>query len=141
MVAYIACAGNKRRYLQEVFPEVKGLKWTNGAIGNSKYRGVSMRYILLEKMGLSEENLKGKHLIAFSYDADFQGKHYEVSVPCEYALDPLNEVMLAYEMNGEPLPKEHGFPIRMLSPGCIAVRSAKWVHSLIISDEQADSAP
>lgn len=62
-------------------------------------------------------------------------------MPCEFALDPLNEVMLAYEMNGEPLPKEHGFPIRMISPGCIAVRSAKWVHQLIISDEQADSAP
>lgn len=71
LVSYICCAGNKRRYLQEVFPEVKGLKWTNGAIGNSKYKGVSMRYILLEKMGLTEQDLKGKHLIAFSYDADF----------------------------------------------------------------------
>lgn len=62
-------------------------------------------------------------------------------MPCEFALDPANEVMLAYEINGEPLPKEHGFPVRMVSPGCIAVRSCKWVHQLIISDEEADSAP
>ncbi len=48
-------------------------------------------------------------------------------MPCEYALDPLNEVILAYEMNGEEIPKEHGYPIRMVSPGMIAVRSAKWV--------------
>lgn len=62
-------------------------------------------------------------------------------MPCEFALDPLNEVMLAYEMNDQPLPAEHGYPVRMVSPGCIAVRSVKWVHSLVISDEEADSAP
>lgn len=64
-----------------------------------------------------------------------------MSVPCEYALDPLNEVMLAYEVNGEDIPAEHGYPVRMVSPGCIAVRSCKWVNKLIISDEEADSAP
>jgi sulfite oxidase len=49
--------------------------------------------------------------------------------------------MLAYEMNGEDIPAEHGYPIRMVSPGFIAVRSAKWVNKLIISDVEADSAP
>ena len=128
LVSYLACAGNKRKYLQTLFPNIKGLKWGPGAISNSVYKGVSIRYILLEKMGYTEDELKGKHLIAKGYDADFQGKHYEVSVPCEYALDPLNEVMLAYEINGEPLPWEHGFPLRMVVPGCIAVRSCKWVQ-------------
>ena len=113
--------------MQEVYPNIKGLKWYAGAIGNAKYRGVTLRYILLEKMGFKESDLKGKHLIAVGYDADFQGKHYEVSVPCDYVLKPENEVMLAYEMNGEPLPAEHGFPVRMVTPGCIAVRSCKWV--------------
>jgi DMSO/TMAO reductase YedYZ molybdopterin-dependent catalytic subunit len=141
LVSYIGCAGNKRSYLQNVYPQIKGLKWYAGAIGNAKYRGVTLRYILLEKMGFKESELAGKHLIAYAYDADFQGKHYEVSVPCEFALDPLNEVILAYEMNGEPLPFEHGFPVRMVSPGCIAVRSCKWVNKLIISDVEADSAP
>jgi DMSO/TMAO reductase YedYZ molybdopterin-dependent catalytic subunit len=49
--------------------------------------------------------------------------------------------MLAWEMNGLPLPYEHGFPVRMVTPGCIAVRSPKWIKKLIISDEEADSAP
>ena len=49
--------------------------------------------------------------------------------------------MLAYEMNGEPIPKVHGFPVRMVSPGYIGVRSAKWVNKLIISSEMADSTP
>jgi DMSO/TMAO reductase YedYZ molybdopterin-dependent catalytic subunit len=59
----------------------------------------------------------------------------------EHVLDPSNEVMLTWEMNGEALPAEHGYPVRMVTPGCIAVRSPKWVSSLIISDEEADSAP
>ena len=71
LVSYLECAGNKRSYLQEVYPNVKGLKWYAGAIGNAKYRGVTLRYILLEKMGYKVEDLKGKHLIAVGYDADF----------------------------------------------------------------------
>ena len=92
-------------------------------------------------MGLKESELigKGKHLIAFSLDADFQGKHFEVSIPIERALDPRNEIILAYELNGEDIPPEHGYPVRLICPGLIAVRSAKWVSKLIISDEDADS--
>jgi DMSO/TMAO reductase YedYZ molybdopterin-dependent catalytic subunit len=71
LVSYISCAGNKRIYLQNKYPNIKGLKWTQGAIGNAKFKGVSMRYILLEKMGLKEADLAGKHLIAYAYDADF----------------------------------------------------------------------
>ena len=71
LVAYHACAGNKRRYLQDKFDAVKGLKWDVGAIANSKWKGVSMRYILLEKMGLKEEDLKDKHVVCWSFDADF----------------------------------------------------------------------
>lgn len=75
------------------------------------------------------------------YDADFQGKHYEVSIPIDDALDPRNEVLLALKMNGADIPAVHGYPVRMLSPGYIGVRSAKWVHKLIISTEMADSTP
>lgn len=71
LVSYISCAGNKRRFLQAKHPNIKGLKWGPGAIGNSVFKGVTLRYILLEKMGLTEAELKGKHLIAYAYDADF----------------------------------------------------------------------
>lgn len=49
--------------------------------------------------------------------------------------------MLAYEMNGESIPPVHGYPVRMISPGYIGVRSTKWVQSLIISTDMADSTP
>lgn len=71
LVSHMACAGNKRKYLQDVYPNIKGLKWGPGAIHNAKYKGVSIRYILLEKMGYTEADLKGKHLVARAYDADF----------------------------------------------------------------------
>jgi DMSO/TMAO reductase YedYZ molybdopterin-dependent catalytic subunit len=143
VTATIACAGNKRKSLAAEYPNIKGLKWTIGAVGNSVYRGVPIRDVLLDVMGKKEEDLigKGLHLITIAYDADFQGKHYEVSIPIEEALDPRNEVILAYEMNGQLIPKVHGFPVRMVVPGYIGVRSAKWVHKIIISTEEADSAP
>ena len=143
LTATMACAGNKRSYVQKEFPTIKGLKWTIGALGNSVYKGVHVRDLILKTMGKKEEDLVGKglHLIAVGYDADFQGKNYEVSIPIEKALDPKNEVLLAYEMNGQHLPKVHGFPVRLICPGYIGVRSAKWVNKLIIHTEEADSAP
>jgi sulfite oxidase len=48
-------------------------------------------------------------------------------------LDPKNEVLLAYEMNGKPLPLDHGFPLRIVVPGFVGVRSVKWVKRLIVS--------
>lgn len=71
LVAYVACAGNKRKFLQDEFPNVKGLKWTQGGISSAKFRGVSVKHILLNEMGHTEESLKGKNLIAFGVDADF----------------------------------------------------------------------
>ena len=71
VTAYIACGGNKRKYLAAVYPHIKGLRWSIGAIGNAKYEGIYARKLLLEVMGLKEEELKGKHLVAVSTDADF----------------------------------------------------------------------
>lgn len=55
------------------------------------------------------------------------------------ALDPKNKVLLAYEMNGQPIPKDHGYPLRLVVPGYIGVRNCKWVCKLEISDEEAKS--
>jgi sulfite oxidase len=55
-------------------------------------------------------------------------------------LDPKNEVLLAYEMNGQPLPLDHGFPLRIVVPGFVGVRSVKWVKKLIVSPEESQSS-
>ena len=73
VMATIACAGNKRKSVATEFPNVKGLKWTNGGIGNALYKGVLVRDLLLQKTGLKESDLVGKglHLVTISYDQDF----------------------------------------------------------------------
>jgi DMSO/TMAO reductase YedYZ molybdopterin-dependent catalytic subunit len=53
-------------------------------------------------------------------------------MPARKALD---DVLLAYEMNGEPLPPDHGFPVRVLVPGWIGIASIKWVGRIEVSDE------
>ena len=122
---------------------MKGAKWTNGAVGNGTYKGVPLRHILLNVMGLEEANLVGKdlHVIFMGYDADFQGTHYEVSIPIENALDPSNEVIAAYSMNDQDIPTMHGYPVRIVCPGYIGVRSCKWVNKIIVNKEMADSTP
>lgn len=62
-----------------------------------------------------------------------------MSIPIERALDPKNKVMLAWEMNGKPLTKDHGYPLRLVVPGFIGVRNCKWVCKLEICDEESKS--
>lgn len=52
---------------------------------------------------------------------------YGASIPIDKAMDPRGGVILAYEMNGVPLPRDHGFPIRVVVPGTVGARSVKWL--------------
>jgi sulfite oxidase len=64
---------------------------------------------------------------------------YGASIPIEKALNPKGDVILAYEMNGEPVPIDHGYPLRVLVPGHVAARSVKWLNSISLSDEESPS--
>jgi sulfite oxidase len=134
----MSCAGNRRLGMKEVSSDVQGNSWYVGAIGNTVYTGVLITD-LLKSLGFNLDELKDKHLVSESMDIDVQGKAFSVSVPMSLVLDPLNEVMIAYEMHGEEIPIEHGYPLRLVVPGTVGVRNAKWVKSLRISDEEAKS--
>ena len=60
-------------------------------------------------------------------DTDPTGKPYGASIPVEKALSDYGEVLLAYEMNGKPIPKDHGYPLRVVVPGTVGARSVKWL--------------
>merc|ERR1719384_3115817 len=62
----------------------------------------------------------------------------QASIPIEKALSPFGEVLLAYEMNGEDLPPEHGYPVRLVTPGVGGVRNVKWVSKIELSKEEAE---
>lgn len=64
---------------------------------------------------------------------------YGASIPIEIGLDPRQECILAYEMNGEPLPRDHGYPVRAVAPGIVGARNVKWVTKVVASESESDS--
>ena len=79
------------------------------------------------------------HLVSTGLDQDFQGVQFSSSIPMSRATDVSNEVILAYAQDGEKLTADHGYPLRLVVPGYIGVRHAKWVCKIEISDEEAKS--
>lgn len=65
--------------------------------------------------------------------------HYAASIPLAKAMDPRGDVILAYEMNGQPLPRDHGFPVRVICPGIVGARNVKWLSRIAVSDSESDS--
>jgi sulfite oxidase len=74
-----------------------------------------------------------------SYMCTCAGERYGASIPIEKALSDTGGCILAYEMNGEPIGRDHGFPVRAIVPGHVAARSVKWLEKVIVSADESDS--
>jgi len=66
-------------------------------------------------------------------DMDEVGNQYCCSFPFDKAIDPYGDVILAYEMNGEPIPRSHGFPVRAIVPGHAGARNCKFLERVTIT--------
>ena len=112
-----------------------GLPWDIGAISTAVWTGVRLRDVLADAgfdINSYDEN-ETKHV-------QFQGAEaYGASIPIEKAIGRREDVLLVYEMNGHPLPRDHGFPLRVLVPGNVAARSVKWLKKITLSDEESQS--
>lgn len=135
VMSTIQCAGNRRSDLHKVKP-VRGLFWDIGAISNAEWSGVKL-VDLLNHIGInSEVDLKElNHVIFEGLDCD-QEKCYAASIPIEKAIAPKGDVLLAYEMNGEEIPRDHGFPLRAVAPGIVGARNVKWLSKIHFSKEE-----
>ena len=136
VTAVMECAGNRRDGLAEVAPIPGETPWGAGAVGNARWAGVPLREVLLAA-GIGD----GARHAAFSGLDEVEGKNgsfnYGGSVPLSKALGP--EVLLAYEMNGEPLPREHGSPLRVVAPGYYGARSVKWLSRVELRETPSDN--
>ena len=134
--AVMQCAGNRRADLHRVRP-VSGDPWAGGAIGNAAWTGAPLAAVL-EAAGA--ERSPGLHVAFAACDvceAEGEPFRYGASIPLAKALSP--EVLLAYEMNGEPLTPEHGFPLRVVVPGYAGCRSPKWLAGIEVRDGPSDN--
>lgn len=122
-----------------VIKPVKGLSWGIAAIGNATWTGVLLRDVL-QKVNIKDSiESEYNHIQFEGMDFDVTGKTYGASIPIWKGLDKRGDVLLAYEMNGVPIPKDHGFPIRVIVPGVVGARNVKWLSKIIISKEESDS--
>ncbi len=129
MPVMMECGGNGRAHLS---PRPVSAPWYDEAVGCAEWTGTSLRPIL-EESGLLDDAVE----ILFSgYDRGLdQGiEHdYERSLTVEDALR--DEVFLAYEMNGMPLPPQHGSPLRLIVPDWYGMASVKWVKEIKAIEE------
>jgi DMSO/TMAO reductase YedYZ molybdopterin-dependent catalytic subunit len=129
--AFIECAGNGRSFFasQQGTP-APGSQWKLGAIGVARWRGVRLRDVL-ERAGITRHAVD---VMPEGLDAEVAGQgHVRRPLPVRKALD---DVLIAYEMNGEPLPPDHGAPARLVVPGWIGVASIKWLGRIEVADQQ-----
>ncbi len=131
MVSYLECAGNHRAMFGILQGrEAQGTQWERGAIGNGEWSGVALRDVLT-LAGVTDTAVSVL-LVGLDIEAPENGFRYVL--PVEKAMD--SDTLLAYSLNGEPLPKDHGFPLRAIVPGWIGSSHIKWLGRIVVSSEQ-----
>ena len=122
----LECSGNSRSLLTE---KARGNPWTIGGVGNAVYGGVWLRDLLTEA-GL-RKSAKHVGFEGLESPAGRAGIKFIRSIPIEKAMD---STLLAYEMNGEPLPLDHGYPLRSLALGWTGANCVKWLGKITVLD-------
>ncbi len=118
------CAGNGRALLS---PRPVSQPWLVEAVGTAQWTGVPLRRVLADA-GVKPE---AAELVFTGLDQGVQGgevQFYQRSLTVAEA--SREEVLLAYEMNGEPLQPQHGYPLRLIVPGWYGMASVKWLGSI-----------
>jgi len=131
MAAVIECAGNSRN---SVSPPLAKSYLNSGYVGNAVWTGAPLR-LVLEQAGIGSDAVE---VVLEAADRGTPGfapgeVAYAKSIPVDKALHP--DTLLVYEMNGEPLPREHGGPVRVLTPGWYGTYNVKWIKRLTLVDQ------
>ncbi len=123
IVAVNQCSGNRRGLFQ---PHVAGVEWGYGAMGCARWKGARLKDVL-DKIGLKKEAIE---IVLDGADGPITDKtpDFIKSIPVWKAME--ETTLIAYEMNGEPLPHLNGFPARIIVPGWTGTYWIKHVTSI-----------
>ncbi|HEX4124171.1 MAG TPA: sulfite oxidase, partial [Tepidisphaeraceae bacterium] len=130
-MATLECAGNGRMYLT---PRANGVQWDLGAVSNAEWTGVPLAE-LLNRAGVPS------HAVEVILEGADEGQpdeppkppgkiHYARSIP----IAKIPDTLLAYQMNGQPLPPAHGAPLRAVVGGWFGMASVKWLTRILVTD-------
>lgn len=133
ITATMQCAGNRRSEMNKI-KLVKGLNWGAAAISTAEWSGALLKDVL-RYAGLDDSSVE--HIQFEGADHDITGSTYGASLPVDTALSPKRDVIVAYEMNGVPIPRDHGFPVRLVAPGVVGARNVKWLNKIVASKEES----
>ncbi len=133
VTCFVECAGNGRSYFasQQGTP-IAGTQWHLGAIGVAEWRGVRLSEVL-KRAGIQKNavDVMPSGLDPTVVSGGVDAGHVRRPMPVSKALD--GDVLLAYEMNGEPLPLDHGFPLRAIVPSWVGIANIKWIGQIEVS--------
>jgi len=130
-VVTLECAGNGRAFFE---PPVAGVQWRKGAVGTARWTGVRL-VDLLRRAGVRSS---ARYVWLDGADLGIgRAPDFIRNVPMAKAEA---DALLAYDMNGEPLPVQHGYPLRVIVPGWEGAYSIKWLTHIEISDREHDGA-
>lgn len=131
LVGYLECAGNHRSMFDTVQGRAaKGTQWMTGGIGNGEWTGVSLRDVLT-LAGVTDDAIS---VLIIGQDIESPEGGFRRVLPVAKATHP--DTLLAYALNGDALPRDHGYPVRALVPGWVGSSSIKWVSRIVVSSER-----
>lgn len=126
VICALECAGNGRNFFQASHgKKIAGTPWNLGGIGVAEWTGVPLREVL-ERAGVKRT---ARDVMPEGLDE----KQVKRPMSIEKALAA--DTLLVYAMNGQPLPPDHGFPLRVLVPGWVGIAHIKWVGRIEVSEQ------
>ncbi|KAJ1484527.1 NAD(P)H-nitrate reductase [Baffinella frigidus] len=132
----VTCAGNRRKE-QNMTKQTVGFNWGPAGTSCSNWTGVPLRDFLI-KAGV-KTRAEGANFVCFEGADKLPNGFYGTSLPYDHAMDPLRDVIIAYEQNGERLMPDHGYPVRMIIPGWIGGRMVKWLTKIMVTEKESDN--
>ena len=123
----LECSGNSRSLLKE---KASGNPWTVGGVGNAIWGGIWLKDVL-DKAEV-EKNAQHVSFEGLDKPLGSAGVKFIRSIPLEKAIA---STLLAYEMNGQPLPLKHGYPLRAVALGWTGANCVKWLHKITVLDQ------